>query len=87
MPEINYRFVSRLTRVTQDANLIAQIAQFSRRDAPSIIDDVVFQGLHDHSIEKRAQLKVRMEEEQQKQDLTDSKLCNQQQTSVLRKII
>jgi hypothetical protein len=42
------------------------------------------QGLHDHSIEKRAQLKVRMEEEQQKQDLTDSKLCNQQQTSVLQ---
>ena len=25
-----------------------------------------------------------MEEEQQKQDLTDSKLCNEQQTSVLR---
>ena len=46
---------------------------------------MVFQGLHDHAIEKRAQLKVKMEEEQQKQDLTDSKLCNQQQTSVLRK--
>ena len=43
------------------------------------------QGLHDHAIEKRAQLKVKMEEEQQKQDLTDSKLCNEQQTSVLRK--
>ena len=26
MPEINYRFVSRLTRVTQDANLVARIA-------------------------------------------------------------
>ena len=43
------------------------------------------QGLHDHAIEKRSQLKFRMEEEQQKQDLTDSKLCNEQQTSVLRK--
>ena len=53
----------------------------------SVLSVCVFvgQGLHDHVIEKRAQLKVRMEEEQQKQDLTDSKLCNEQQTSVLRK--
>ena len=42
------------------------------------------QRLHDLSIEKRAQLKVGMEEEQQRQDLTDSKLCNEQQRSVLR---
>jgi hypothetical protein len=42
------------------------------------------QRLHDLSIEKRAQLKVGMEEEQQRQDLTDSKLCNEQQRSVLQ---
>ena len=43
-----------------------------------------FQRLHDHAIEKRTQLKVKMEAEQQQQDLTDSKLLNEQQRSVLR---
>lgn len=42
------------------------------------------QRLHDHAIEKRTHLKVKMEAEQQKQDLTDSTLLNEQQRSVLQ---
>lgn len=42
------------------------------------------QRLHDQAIEKRTQLKVNMEAEQQMQDITDSKLFNEQQRSVLR---
>jgi len=37
-------------------------------------------------VEKRAQLKVKMEKEQQTQDLTDSKLLNEQQRSVMREL-
>jgi len=57
------------------------------------ITKVVFRGyhasdqlqrLHDHAVEKRAQLKVKMEKEQQTQDLTDSKLLNEQQRSVMQ---
>ncbi len=45
---------------------------------------LALQRLHDKAIEKRTGLKVKMEAEQQKQDLTDSKLLNEQQRSVLR---
>ena len=55
---------------------------------------VVFRGyhtsdklekLHDRAVERRSALKVQMESEQQSQDLTDSKLINEQQRNILRK--
>lgn len=41
------------------------------------------QTLHDRAVERRSALKVQMESEQQSQDLTDSKLMNEQQRSIL----
>ncbi len=49
-----------------------------------IVSSAPSQRLHDKAIEKRAGLKAKKEAEQQKQDLTDSKLLNEQQRSVLR---
>ena len=43
------------------------------------------QNLHDRAVERRSALKVQMESEQQSQDLTDSKLMNEQQRSILSK--
>ena len=59
------------------------------------ITKVVFRGyhtsnqlqrLHEQAVEKRTALKVQMEAEQQSQDLTDSKLLNEQQRNILRKL-
>ncbi len=41
------------------------------------------QMLHDRAVERRSALKVQMESEQQSQDLTDSKLRNEQQRNIL----
>ena len=41
------------------------------------------QTLHDRAVERRSALKVQMESEQQSQDLTDSKLRNEQQRNIL----
>lgn len=41
------------------------------------------QNLHDRAVERRSALKVQMESEQQSQDLTDSKLRNEQQRNIL----
>ncbi len=41
------------------------------------------QKLHDRAVERRSALKVQMESEQQSQDLTDSKLLNEQQRSIM----
>ena len=57
------------------------------------ISKVVFRGyhtskqlqrLHDQAVEKRSALKTQMESEQQTQDLTDSKLLNEQQRQIIR---
>ena len=44
------------------------------------------QKLHDRAVERRSALKVQMESEQQSQDLTDSKLLNEQQRSIMSKL-
>jgi hypothetical protein len=70
-----------------------QLIQLSKRIGFEVTK-VVFRGyhtsnqlqrLHEQAVEKRTALKVKMEAEQQTQDLTDSKLLNEQQRNVLRK--
>ena len=70
----------------------AQLIQLSKRIGFEVTK-VVFRGyhtssqlqrLHEQAVEKRTALKVKMEAEQQTQDLTDSKLLNEQQRNILR---
>ena len=76
-----------------DLQYYPQLNQLSKRIGYETTK-VVFRGyhtstqlqrLHDRAVERRTNLKVQMEAEQQSQDLTDSKLLNEQQRSVLRK--
>ena len=69
-----------------------QLIQLSKRIGFEVTK-VVFRGyhtssqlqrLHEQAVEKRTALKVKMEAEQQTQDLTDSKLLNEQQRNILR---
>ena len=71
-----------------------QLVQLSKRIGFEVTK-VVFRGyhtsnqlqrLHEQAVEKRTALKVQMEAEQQSQDLTDSKLLNEQQRNMLRKL-
>ena len=71
-----------------------QLVQLSKRIGFEVTK-VVFRGyhpsnqlqrLHEQAVEKRTALKVQMEAEQQSQDLTDSKLLNEQQRNVLREL-
>ena len=70
----------------------SQLIQLSKRIGFEVTK-VVFRGyhtsnqlqrLHEQAVEKRTALKVKMEAEQQTQDLTDSKLLNEQQRNILR---
>lgn len=72
-----------------------QLIQLSKRIGFEVTK-VVFRGyhtsnqlqrLHEQAVEKRTALKVKMEAEQQTQDLTDSKLLNEQQRNILRKFL
>ena len=72
-----------------------QLIQLSKRIGFEVTK-VVFRGyhtsnqlqrLHEQAVEKRTALKVKMEAEQQTQDLTDSKLLNEQQINTLRKFL